>query len=93
MGKDNIKPIYYKCNKNGDCYKFVFEKNIPMSQIDACLDVVGAKDCKFISEKEFLKQYEKLMDIDVLDTSNSFKIGTLTTKWLDMSNIENDSNL
>ncbi len=79
-----MNPIFYKCKKNNSYYKFVFEENVPMPQVDACLDVIGAKDCEFITEDDFLNQYDKLMDIDVFDTSDSFKIGTLTTKWLDM---------
>lgn len=82
-----MKPIFYKRKANDECYKLVMQDNIPQDQIDACLDAIEYKDSEFITEKEFESSYEKLMDIDVLDTTDTYKIGVLTTRWLDMSEL------
>ncbi|WBC28448.1 hypothetical protein RPMD05_63 [Rhodobacteraceae phage LS06-2018-MD05] len=80
-----MKPIFYRCKTNDECYKLVMEDDIPQKQIDACLDAIGYKNSLFITEEEFESTYEKVMDIDVLDTTDTYKIGVLTTRWLDMS--------
>lgn len=83
-----MKPIFYRCKANDKCYKFVMEDNIPQQQINACLDAIGCMDSEFITEEEFENSYDKWMDIDVLDTTDTYKIGVLTTRWLDMSEID-----
>ena len=83
-----MKPIFYKCKANDESYKLVIEDNIPQDQIDACLDAIGYRDSEFITEEEFESSYDKWMDIDVLDTTDTYKIGVLTTRWLDMSEID-----
>ena len=82
-----MKPIFYKCKANDESYKLVMEDGIPQQQIDACLDVIGYKDSEFITEEVFESAYKKVMDIDVLDTTDTYKIGVLTTRWLDMSEL------
>ena len=88
-----MRPIYYKHIPNGDCFKFTFDDNIEMKHIDACLDVVGAKDNVFIDESEFESKYEKTMDIDVMDNTHTIKLGVLTTQWLDMDNYDEGDTL
>lgn len=85
------KPIFYKCLSNNECYKFLMEENIEMSDIDDCLDAIGYKESVFISEEEFIDKYDKLMDLDVFDTSDSFKIGVLTMRFIDMSEAKESS--
>ena len=65
-----MKPIFYKCKANDESYKLVMQDNIPQQQIDACLDAIGYKDSEFITEEVFESTYEKVMDIDVLDTTD-----------------------
>jgi hypothetical protein len=83
-----MKPVFYKRKANDESYKLVMEDNIPQDQIDACLDAIGYRDSEFITEEEFESSYDKLMDIDVLDTTGTYKIGVLTTRLLDMSEID-----
>lgn len=82
-----MRPIYYKHIPNGDCFMFTFEENIEMKYIDECLDVIAIKDNVFIDEKEFTRKYTKLMDIDVMDKTNTIKLGVLTTQFLDIENV------
>lgn len=82
-----MKPIFYKCKTNDDSYKLVMCDNISQQQIDVCLYAIGYKDSEFITEEEFESSYDKLMDIDVFDTTDTYKIGVLTTRWLDMSEL------
>jgi hypothetical protein len=83
-----MKPIYYKCKSNGDCFKLIMQDNIPQSQIDACLDAVGYKNSEFITENEFNSAYKETMVIDVFDTTDSYKIGELITKLLNLDETE-----
>ena len=83
-----MKPIFYKCKANDESYKLVMEDNISQDQIDACLDAIGYRNSEFITEEEFESSYDKWMDIDVFDTTDTYKIGVLTTRWLDMSEID-----
>lgn len=79
-----MKPIFYKCKVNDECYKLVMQDNISQDQIDACLDAIGYRDSKFITEDEFLCKNHNTMDVDILDTTNTYKIATLTTKYLNI---------
>ena len=88
-----MNPFFYKCLSNNECYKIILEDDIPLSQIDACLDAIGIKNTEFIKEEEFDAKYDRLMDIDITDTTDSFKIGTLTTRYIDMSEIEDNTNI
>ena len=83
-----MKPIFYKCKANDESYKLVMEDNISQDQIDACLDAIGYRNSEFITEEEFESSYDKWMDIDVFDTTDTYIIGVLTTRWLDMSEID-----
>lgn len=88
-----MKPIYYKHVPNGDCLKFTFDENIEMKHVDACLDVVGARGNVFIDESEFESKYKNTMSIDVMDNTNSIRLGILTTQWLDMDNYDDGDTL
>lgn len=81
-----MKPeiIYYRNLTNNSCYKLELNAGLPPSVIDDCLDAIGYKQVEFISEEEFLKAHDKLMELVVLDKTESFVIGTLTTKYLEI---------
>jgi hypothetical protein len=75
------KTICYKNLTSGDYFKFTFDPNLSDDEIS---NAIPLKYNKIISEKEFNKRYKdvKLMNIDVVDKTRTYKIGTLTTKLL-----------
>jgi mannose-1-phosphate guanylyltransferase len=82
-----MKPIFYKCETNNECYKLVMEDGIHLKQIDACIYAMTGKKMHFITEQEFESSALKFMDVDVMDETSTFKIGTLTFKWMDLDTV------
>ena len=85
-----MKPICYKHTESGECYKFVFDEGLPQKDIDDILDVVSGEGIEFIQEDEFNNKYDKLMTLDVMEGSGKYRIGVLSTKWLDLEAIEDE---
>ena len=80
-----MKPIYYKHTESGDCFKFTPEENLSDKDIDDMLDAIKQDGIEFISEEEFTGKYEKLMTLNVMANSGKYRIGVLTTKYIDIS--------
>lgn len=83
-----MKPIYYRNNENGECFKVTIKDGIPMSDIDMLLDAMDFKGSEFITEKEFMEAHPKTMDLKVMDKTETYPIATLTCRWMDMSEFE-----
>jgi len=83
-----MKPIFYKCDTNNECFKIVMKDGIHLKQIDACIDAMTGKEMHFITEEEFEQSADKFMDLDILDTTDTYKIGVLTTKWMELSTVD-----
>lgn len=79
-----MKPIYYRNNENGECFKVTISEGNTMKQIDSLLDAISFKDRAFITESEFNEYAPKTMDIDIMDTKESCLIGVLTCKFMSM---------
>jgi hypothetical protein len=80
-----MKPIFYKVKATNECFKLVPVDNIedlPKEELNNFLDAIRDKDLEFITEKDFEKSHDKWMQIDVMDSTNKFKIATLTTRNL-----------
>jgi hypothetical protein len=78
--------IFYKVKATNECFKLVPVDNIenlPKEELNNLLDSIGDKDLQFITEKEFEKSHDKWMQIDVMDSTNKFKIATLTIQKID----------
>lgn len=82
-----MKPIFYKNKSNGEAFKVQLKDGIPQDQIDACLDAIGYDETEFITEEEFNASCDDTMDINVKDTTESYIIGVLTTKRLDLEEV------
>ena len=83
-----MKPIYYRNNKDGECFKVTIKEGIPMSDIDMLLDAMDFEGREFITEKEFIEAHPKTMDLKIIDKTERYPIGTLTCRWMDMSEFE-----
>lgn len=88
-----MKPIYYRNNKDGECFKLTIKDGIPMSQIDLLLDAMDFKGREFITEKEFVEAHPRTMDLKVMDKTETYPIGTLTCRWMDISEFVNLQNV
>lgn len=74
--------IYYQDNQTGHCYKVDVETE-DEAQIDAILDIIN-NDNTMITKEKFDDEYVFYMKMDLFDATNSFKIGTITTRLIDL---------
>ena len=86
-------PVFYKYKVNESCYKVQIYTDIDNSKVDEILDCIYDEEYEFITEEEFNKLTPETMDIAIMDTTESIEIGILTTKYLDMDEAEEDTNL
>lgn len=77
-----MKPIYYRNNENGECFKVTISEGNTMKQIDSLLDAISFKEREFITEAEFSEYAPKTMDINIMDTKKWVPIGVLSCKYI-----------
>ncbi len=79
-----MEPIFYKVKGTNECFKLVpindFD-DLPKEKVKNFFDAIRDKDLEFITEKEFEQSHDKWMEIDIMDSTNKFKIATLTTNF------------
>ena len=86
-----MEPIFYKVKATNECFKLVLVDDAPKEEINDLLDAIleGHIKCEDnkcmerITKEEFEQSHDKWMEIDVMDSTNKFKIATLTTQKID----------
>ena len=78
-----MNPIYYKSRKSGELFMLEIMTE-EQEQIDSFLDQMNACVDVYVTADDFSLAYENYMTIDVYDTSNTFKTGELTLKYMDL---------
>ena len=84
------KPIYYKYNPNNSYYKIIIDENAPSDDMDTFLDMLSSDGSEFTTEEEFEARYDRVMELDIYDSTESYIIGTLVTEWLDLEDVEEE---
>jgi hypothetical protein len=79
--------IFYYVNSDNTPFKVEFFYG--KYPIDEMLDHILESDWKLIKENEYNSLIDgiKTMTVDIYDKSDNFKIGELTTEWMDLENI------
>jgi mannose-1-phosphate guanylyltransferase len=83
-----MKPICYRNNKDGECFKVTLLEGLTLKQNDTILDAINFKEREFITEEEFNSFVPETMDISIMDFEETAIVGTLTCRWMDMSEFE-----
>jgi len=80
-----MKPIFYRSKKNNECYKLIIKDDVTSKEMDNILDGLKEDEVTYITEEEFEKEYDQLMEIDVLNDEEDRVIMTFYTKQINMS--------
>jgi hypothetical protein len=82
-----MNTLYYVNSENTPFRVMFFEDKY---SVDEILDHILEADWRIIKEDEFneLVKNIKTMTVDIFDKTDSFKIGELTTEWMNLEGIE-----